>query len=384
MSLHTGKESGESRGLPVFAGALKGANNAARLTISVIIPVRNDTVCLSRCLEALAASTYTDTDFEVIVVDDCSTDNTPEIAASYGVVCISTPVNSGPAAARNLGAKVAGGKVLLFVDADVLAPPQALGVVAERFECDPGLAALFGSYDDQPPWNNLISQYKNLTHHYIHQISASEATTFWTGLGAIRKEVFEEIGGFNQKRYRRPSIEDIELGYRLRHAGHRIALEKRLQGKHLKKWNLSSLLDSDILCRAIPWSRLILETKQSPRDLNLRVSHRLSSMLVGLLVLTAPLLVFSPNQLFGIPGPPVVYPAWLFLLATVLFLNRHFYRFFVVRKGWLFTVAAVGLHLLYYFYSGAAFALCWVAFRSRTWPHSLRAAMGLHSHPPAG
>ena len=356
----------------------------ARPIISVIIPVRNDTRSFPRCLEAVLASTYRD--FEVIVVDDCSTDNTPEFALSYGVRCISTAVNSGPAAARNLGSKMARGKILLFVDADVLVSPQALAVVEDRFAADPGLAALFGSYDDQPPWNNILSQYKNMMHHYVHQISNPEATTFWTGLGAIRKEVFEEMGGFDQRRYRRPSIEDIELGYRLRAANHRIALEKRLQGKHLKKWNLSSLLDSDILCRAIPWSRLILETKHSPRDLNLRWSHRASSILVGLLVLLAPLLVFPPEAVLGIgiPSGWLVYPVWFFLFGTVMLLNRHFYRFFVERKGWRFTLAAIGLHWFYYFYSGIVFASCWVFVRGRTWHQSLLGARGLGSQRPAG
>lgn len=382
MSLHADRKSLQGRTLPPSEARAPGGREAGRPRVSVIIPVHNDTVCLPRCLEAVAAST--NRDFEIIVVDDCSTDSTPELAVSYGVQCISTPVNSGPAAARNLGSKVARGEILLFVDVDVLLPPEALSVVADRFESEPELAALFGSYDDQPPWNNLLSQYKNLMHHYVHQISNPEATTFWTGLGAVRKEVFQEMGGFDEQRYRRPSIEDIELGYRMRQAGYRIALEKRLQGKHLKRWNFLSLLDSDILCRAIPWSRLILETKNLPRDLNLRLSHRISSMLVGLLVLLAPLLVFTPEKLFGVSGPVVIYPSWLLLLGAVLFLNRDFYRFFVVRKGWLFAGAAVGLHCLYYFYSGVTFALCWVVFRGRTWPQSLLGAMGLHSNRRAG
>lgn len=108
----------------------------------------------------------------------------------------------------------------------------------ERFRSDLELAALIGSYDNQPAWSNVVSQYKNLMHHYIHQTSNLRATTFLGGLGAIRKEIFERIRGFDENRYRRPSIEDIELGYRLRRAGYQIRLEKQFQGKHLKKMDI--------------------------------------------------------------------------------------------------------------------------------------------------
>ena len=186
-------------------------------------------------------------------------------------------------------------------------------------------------------------------HHYIHQTSNLRATTFLGGLGAIRKEIFERIRGFDENRYRRPSIEDIELGYRLRRAGYQIRLEKQFQGKHLKRWTFFSLLHSDIFCRAIPWSILILETKVSPKDLNLKLSYRVSSLLVGLLVPLTPMVVFSSYELFGIPSPVFLHPTWLLLFVTVLFLNRDIYRFFLRRKGLIFTGAAICLHLLYYF-----------------------------------
>ena len=127
----------------------------------------------------------------------------------------------------------------------------------------------------------MISQYRNLLHHFVHQNGNREASTFWAGCGAIRRSVFEKIGGFDEKRFRRPSIEDIELGYRLRQSGYRILLDKRLQGTHLKGWNLYSLIRTDISCRAMPWSRLILETKKLPDDLNLKLGQRVSFCIGG-------------------------------------------------------------------------------------------------------
>ena len=126
-----------------------------------------------------------------------------------------------------------------------------------------------------------MSQYRNLLHHYVHQRGQIEASTFWGACGAIRRSVFEEVGGFDEERYPR-CIEDIELGYRLRRAGHRIVLDKNLQGTHLKKWTLWSVIRTDVCCRAMPWTRLILETRSAPDDLNLRDGQRVSVGLVGL------------------------------------------------------------------------------------------------------
>jgi glycosyltransferase involved in cell wall biosynthesis len=329
--------------------------------ISVIIPARNAGLSLSRCLESLARSSFSD--FEVIVVDDGSTDSTIRIAEKFGSLCVKNDSPSGPAAARNLGATLAQGKILLFVDADVTVHEDALAVVADAFFKQPDLAAMFGSYDDRPLWKNTVSQYKNLTHHYIHQISSSDAWTFWTGLGAIRNSVFVSMGGFDSKRYRRPSIEDVEMGYRLREAGHRIMLDKRLLGKHLKKWGLRSLLYTDIACRAIPWTKLMLETRSVPQDLNFRRGHRTSAMLVGLLVLTTLLLFSCPLWSTTARVPSMLGVGWLPLAGVAIFLNRHLYQFFLQRKGFLFTAAAIVLHFAYYFYSGVVFVLCMCIYR---------------------
>ena len=222
--------------------------------ISVIVPACNSTLHLPRCLDALARSEYLQ--FEVIVVDDCSTDDTASIGERYGARCLRTPQRMGPAGARNLGAQAAGGEILLFVDADVVVPPGTLRLVAEDFVRDPELAAVFGSYDDQPAWQSFISQYKNLMHHYVHQTSSELATTFWAGCGAMRKAVFEEFRGFDAETYFTPSIEDIALGLKLTQSGRRIKLDKRIEVKHLKRWTVQNLLRADILYRAIPWTQV--------------------------------------------------------------------------------------------------------------------------------
>jgi GT2 family glycosyltransferase len=323
------------------------------IAISIIVPVYNSPKALRQCLSALQRSAGPSA--EVIVVDDASTDDTGAVAAAMGVRVLRLTNNSGPGAARNYGARHARGDVLLFVDADVVVAPDVVGRVAEVLDKHADVAAVFGSYDNRPPAKGVVSQYRNLLHHFVHQDGNPEASTFWAGCGAIRRTVFEDIGGFDEKRFPRPSIEDIELGYRLRRAGYRILLDKGLQGTHLKKWTLGSVVWSDITCRAVPWSRLIIESKTAPDDLNLRGAQRLS---VALVCLATALLPVAAVRLEGLAAVTVA-------VVAVVVLNRGLFTFFYQQRGLPFAAACVPLHLLYYLYGGLSYLGVWVGVRLR-------------------
>ena len=217
-----------------------------------------------------------------MVVDDGSTDGSMDRAAARGIRVLSTGGRKGPAVARNIGANAARGEILFFLDADVLVQSDATERIAAAM-ADPMVDAIIGSYDDDPSSRDFLSQYKNLMHYFVHQTSRAEACTFWSGCGAIRREVFMLASGFDPK-YKRPAIEDIELGYRLRRADRRILLDRDLRVKHLKKWTFWNLLKSDVLDRGIPWTELILRDQRLPNDLNLQISQRVSIGLVYLMV----------------------------------------------------------------------------------------------------
>jgi len=295
------------------------------------------------------------------VVDDCSTDDTNLIVERYPVRCVRTPRTLGPAGARNMGIGYAEASIVVFVDSDVVLPPNALGIIAREFEHDPQMAAMFGSYDDEPAWNDFCSQYKNLMHSYVHQKSNVRATTFWAGCGAVRKEVFIQVGGFDFIRYRKPSIEDIELGYRLVRGGQHIQLNKELQVKHLKKWTLRNMIQTDIFCRAIPWTKLILETRNLPRDLNLTSGARLSAGLVGVLSLGWIILFLQTASILPVLTVPHTFLAELtvgiFIVAALVALNWDVYSFFAKKRGWRFAARVVPLHWFYYLYSGGVFVI---------------------------
>jgi hypothetical protein len=184
-----------------------------------------------------------------------------------------------------------------------------------------------------------------LLHHFVHQNSNSEAATFWAGCGAIRRSVFDAVGGFDHRRYPKPSIEDIELGYRLRRGGYRIFLDKGLQGKHLKQWTFRSVVSTDVCNRAVPWARLILERKNSPKDLNLKLTQRVSGLLVMLACALGAIGIFQAEALALAGG----------VILTVTILNLNLYAFFFRQHGFVFSVACVLLHFLYFLYSALSY-----------------------------
>jgi glycosyltransferase involved in cell wall biosynthesis len=252
--------------------------------ISVVIPAYNGGTQLDECLNALMRLGTAPS--EIIVVDDGSTDGSIKRAAGHGVVRIlETSGRQGPAAARNIGAQAATGDILFFLDADVCVHEDATERLAAVF-ADPTIDAVIGSYDDDPSSRDFLSQYKNLMHCFVHQNARSDASTFWSGCGAIRREVFLEMSGFDAS-YKRPAIEDIELGYRLCNAGRRILLDRDLRVKHLKKWTFWGLVKTDVLDRGIPWTELILRDQRMPNDLNLQISQRVSIGLVYLMLVYA-------------------------------------------------------------------------------------------------
>lgn len=313
-------------------------------TVSLIVPVLNGGDNFRECLRSINA--VTEKLLEIIVVDDGSTDDSGKWAAELGAKVIAFPFPGGPARARNKGAEVAQGEILFFIDADVTLTVETIDRLITAFSTCPSLDALIGSYDDSPGASNFLSQYKNLFHHYTHQISSEEASTFWGACGAMRREVFWAVGGFDEG-YRYPSVEDIELGYRLKRAGFKIKLDKNVQVKHLKDWRVGSLLRAEIFFRAIPWTELLWRDREFSNDLNLKYSSRLSLIFTYLLVIC----------LFGGWWWSILWLVALGIGFALLLLNLQLYRFFLQKRGILFTFGVIPWHWLYFFYGGLAFAI---------------------------
>ncbi|MEE9384310.1 MAG: glycosyltransferase family 2 protein [Nannocystaceae bacterium] len=336
-------------------------------TIAVVVPVYNGARFLGRSIPALRRS---DPDVSVVVVDAGSTDGSGDLAEALGVKVIRLAQREGPARARNVGVEHTTAEIVLFVDADCVAHRDVVARVRAAFATDPELVSLTGSYDADPPDPGFFSQYMNLRHRYHHQRARTQGASFWTGCGAVRRNAFLGVGGFDATRYPRPQIEDIELGVRMSRAG-RCCLDPGLEVTHLKVWTLASVVSTDIFQRALPWSRLIFETRSMHNDLNTAFRHRLAALLSpGVLV--APVLIAAA----GSEGAPVVVVGggvlWL-LVATAL--AADMFGFLRRLRGTRFALWASLFHQIHLSYSAAAFS--WCAFdRLRTLVFGARSEPG--------
>lgn len=353
----------------------------SRPYLSVVMPAHRALAVLPRVMDALLASDLPRGEWEYIVVDDASPDATPALAARHADAVIRLPgPPQGPAYARNRGAEAARGEVLVFVDSDVCVHPTTLRQFAELFRAHPDIGAAFGSYDDRPPAPGLVSQYRNLLHHYHHQQNGGEAETFWAGCGAVRRALFLRAGKYDEWHYPKPSIEDIELGHRLRAHGARIVLRPEIQCTHLKQWTLKNMAKTDVQDRGVPWMRLLLQEERigAMRSLNLKVQEKINTALAGLsgvAAVAAPVVDWRLLALIPLLGVPI--------FVT----NLPLYRFFRRTKGLRFTLAVLPLHYAYYLLNCISASLGFVLHHLIGEPQPRAAVqalaeVGLSSWPP--
>jgi hypothetical protein len=236
----------------------------------------------------------------------------------------------------------------VFVDADVCVHAGTVRRLVETLERDTATAAVIGTYDDRPAAPGLFSQYRNLLHRYTHCRSAGEVPTFWCGCGAIRRELFLAYGGFDEERYRRPAIEDIELGTRMAAGGCRILLDPSIQCTHLKHWSLPGTLANDVFRRGAPWVALMLRSGRTARTLNVDHTQRLSVALVFLTLLL--LAAAGAGHVACLAGAVIT-------AGGVVALNRDFYRYLRQCRGGAFLAGAMPFHWLYFVCCGLSLGI---------------------------
>lgn len=322
-----------------------------RDAVSVIVPAYNAEATITECLSALRAAMRADD--ELIVFDDGSTDATPAIATATGARIVTNPGRpKGPGHGRNAAAANATKPYLLFVDADVIIARDTVDRLMEEVDRT-GAVAAFGSYDDHPRSRRLPALYANLRHHFVHQAGNLDATTFWSGIGLIKADVFREFGGYDDVLFTHPSIEDVELGMRLINAGNRIRLVPGAQGTHWKDWTLWRVWHTDVVRRALPWSRLIADGQVAEADLNLAKKERM----LAVLALSTPLALL---------GGFFFAPLWLAAAAAVMLYVIGIFPFVRVlarRMNPAQLLAAIGLHLCYHIYASVTYAAVMLATR---------------------
>ncbi|HXJ77239.1 MAG TPA: glycosyltransferase [Candidatus Methylomirabilis sp.] len=301
--------------------------------VSVILPVRNGALYLKRSLPAIRASSFRD--YELIVVDDGSTDPTPDILKTHAPDTLLTNAQSlGAFASRNRGAAHARGRILVFVDADVVIHPETLARIAEQLRDGTG-EALIGVYSLSQPNRNLCSIYKNAWIRFSYLAAPDTVSWFFTAIGAVRREAWDRYGPFDSKFEPRYGGGDIEFGQRLSRQGVCIALDKRLEVTHLKTFSLRALLLND-LRRAMGYTRLTLRSRRPGLPRANGIANVSNRFLAGVVLATAGLL----SSALAI----VVHELWALALVIGLLwvgVNASFLRYFAKHVSPALALAIV-------------------------------------------
>ncbi|MFI6929794.1 glycosyltransferase family 2 protein [Streptomyces sp. NPDC050287] len=179
--------------------------------VSVIIPNYNYARTIGMCLDSVSRQTYPRV--EVIVVDDCSTDDSARIAREAGVTVLSTGTNSGVAATRNVGVRHSRGEVLLFLDSDVALAPDAVHKAVNRLLAEPKAGAVCGIYEPVPLIrDSLVEECRSLQAYYWRQTAEGTVTFLFPSICAMWRRVYDDVGPFDA---RLRQTEEVDYGLRL-------------------------------------------------------------------------------------------------------------------------------------------------------------------------
>ena len=321
--------------------AEQGVGASRRPLVSLIIPAYNAAATLRACLESVRPLDYPNV--ETIVVCDACTDDSAQVALGYGVRAINNQTREGAAYARNVGASVAAGSIFFFVDADCILAPDAVSLAVAAIAS--GEHVVFGSYTAGTRAPGFYSQFKNLQHHFTHQQGEDLQTSFWSGCGAITRLAFEDLQGFDVSL---SFCEDVELGYALTRRGYRVRLLKTMQAEHLKRYSLRRLLRSDLMGRAIPWTRLVRAGRAELGKLNTRPGGKRSVAFTGSAWIALAAAPFEPT---------LAAVALASCIGGVVYLNQAFLGFVRRQQGWAVAAASAGALLAHFSVAGLGFVL---------------------------
>ena len=296
--------------------------------ISVVIPNYNDSETLPSCLEAVLASDYPD--FEVIVVDDKSTDNSVEIIKKYKVKLVEHSKNRRQGAARNTGVSVANGDIILFIDGDVCVYKDTIKKIVGIFLKKEGVSAIVGLPDKKCVYKNLPSIHFNRRVHFNYLRLPEHINIIYGTVSAVKKNVFLRVGGFNENI---TGVEDVEIGYRLVSGGYKIFHSKDLLVLHLRFIGFWDILKNDFN-RTVDRVKLLFGRKHVKKVISEK--RFVSSPLYQLL---SPFVAFF--FFFSLP----LFLFWKFLIFlpvfgffTFLFLNWNYLAFNFKEEGLFFSI----------------------------------------------
>lgn len=218
--------------------------------ISVIVPNRNGAATIAMCLEAVLASRCDD--FEVVVVDDDSGDDSAKIIERFPCRLVRLERHGGAAKARNVGAQNARGDILFFTDADCLLRPDSLTIARQTLAAAGDNTVVGGTYTPLPHDRRFFSIFQSIFIHYSETRKAHQPDYLATHALAIPARLFRRSGGFREDFL--PVLEDVEFTHRLRRMGCRLVMNPAIQVRHVFNYSLSRSL-ANAFIKAKYWTR---------------------------------------------------------------------------------------------------------------------------------
>lgn len=324
-----------------------GSRSDSAPRVSVVMPVYNAENLLGECLEALRQSRGVD--YEILVVDDGSTDRSRAIAEAAGALVLASGGRLGPAGARNRGVQEARGEIVFFVDSDVIVRPDTLARLAAAFD-DPSVDGVMAVQAPAMRFQDICSRYKNLWMHYTYARRAGEdVPLFYTTAAAIRRRAFLDAGGFDLN-YTNPNIEDTDFGQKLAQMGYRVRILPELEVEHVKGYDLAGLLRTDFL-RSMSLARLKLRKRAGTMGTND------TSVPTGYIVSVPLALVATVGLLAGMAArnPALLLVSFL-ALGAVFVLNVPFLRLVRTHGGWWAGALGCGILVIELLAAGAGSA----------------------------
>lgn len=306
------------------------------MKLSVIIVSHNSQRTIERCLISVYKSLENVSDYEIIVVDNGSTDKTKEILSKFHIKLVEINENKGAAFARNLGVFNSFGDILVFIDSDVEVKSDFKELV-NFFEQNFDVDVIQGVYDIHLPLKNFSSNFRNIYKAYKFSKLNNYINSINSFCFAIKKDVFDKVGGFNPHF---EGVEDVEFGMRVFEKGFKIFLNKNLIVLHLKEYSLKKLVKTDF--RKIYCKFLLSLKKRNISNLSFSLNkfsdNRLEFLnpLIGWLSVVS--LVFVGYSIKFI---------FLFFFFVFLFVlvNYRFISFIYNNLGFIFAIKSIVFYL---------------------------------------
>jgi len=304
--------------------------------ISIIIPNHQGGSTIGKCLEAVFASRYRN--FEVLVVDDCSSDNSIEVIKGFPCTLIRLDTHSGAAQARNIGASHSHGDILFFTDADCILQQDTLSIVNQATSrADPDVI-IGGTYTRIPFDNSFYSLFQSVFINYSETREVQHPDYIATHALVIDAASFHKSGGFTDMYL--PILEDVDFSHRLRQAGYRLVMKPAIQVQHIFNFSLYRSLRNAIR-KSMYWTMysinkgdVLVDSGTASIGLKTNVAAWFSCVLLLLAF------IFTGNNVYILFTP--------LIQAINLFLNMGLLKAFYRTKGFRFAFAAISYYLLLY------------------------------------